>query len=29
MKLEKLKIPATIVNTIRKLIISDKYLYCI
>ena len=26
-KLEKLKIPKTIVNTIRKLITSEKYLY--
>ena len=26
-KLEKLKIPKTIVNTIKKIIISDKYLY--
>ena len=26
-KLEKLKIPKTIVNTIKKLIISEKYLY--
>ena len=29
MELEKLKIPKTIVNTIKNLIISEKYLGCI